>query len=142
VLAAIQAYQDAQTIDTGLEIAVWIWDLLCRLGSLHNQSAAVLFAGDKAVALGDWVGFRETRGIARALTDDLAGASEDFQVVVTAIEAKEYYRGEEAKQQRQEWVKALQMGQNPFTLEVLEALRKEAGLGNDEAASEAVEENG
>jgi uncharacterized protein YjbI with pentapeptide repeats len=141
VLAAIQAYQDAQTIDTGLEIDAWVWDLLCQFGSLHGQSAAVLFAGDKAVALGDWVGFRETRGIARALTDDLAGASEDFQAVVTAIEARKYYRGEEAKQ-RQEWLEALQMGQNPFTPEILEALRKKVGIGKDEAASEAVEENG
>uniref|UniRef100_UPI00194F844C pentapeptide repeat-containing protein n=1 Tax=Leptolyngbya sp. CCY15150 TaxID=2767772 RepID=UPI00194F844C len=141
VLAAIQAYQEAQTIDTGLEIDAWVWNLLCQFGSLHGQSAAVVFAGDKAVALGDWVGFRETRGIARALTDDLAGASEDFQAVVTAIEAEEYYRGEKAKQ-RQEWAKALQMGQNPFTPEVLEALRKKEGLGNDGAASEAVEENG
>ncbi|WP_008313189.1 pentapeptide repeat-containing protein [Leptolyngbya sp. PCC 6406] len=142
VLAAIQAYQEAQTIDTGLEIDAWIWALLCRLGSLHNQSAAVLFAGDNAVALSDWARYRETRGIARALTDDLAGALEDFQVVVAAIEAKKYYRGEKDKQQRQEWLKALQLGQNPFTPEVLEALRKKAGLGNDGAANEAVEENG
>jgi hypothetical protein len=141
VLAAIQAYQDAQTIDTGLEIDAWVWNLLCRLGSLHNQSAAVLFAGDKAVALDDWVGFRETRGIARALTDDLVGASEDFQAVMTAIEAQEYYRGKEAKQ-RQEWLEALKMGQNPFTPEVLEALRKDAGIGNDRAADEAADENG
>ena len=50
---------------------------------------------------------------------DDAGAIEDFQAFVDATD------NEEAKAQRQHWIEALQQGANPFTLEVLEPLRKE-----------------
>jgi len=47
VLAAMQAYQNAQLIDTGLEIDATIWDLLCWVGALHNQAADNLYASEK-----------------------------------------------------------------------------------------------
>ncbi|MBD2462977.1 pentapeptide repeat-containing protein [Oscillatoria sp. FACHB-1407] len=125
VTEAVQAYHEAQAIDPGLEIDDWIWNELCQFGSLHGQAATVLFAGDKAVGLDNWWSYRESRGLARALTGNIAGAAEDFQAVV---ESDRNYSSDKRKQQQQTWLEALQAGQNPFTAEVLAELRKEAGI--------------
>jgi hypothetical protein len=149
VLAAIQAYQEAQTIDIGLEIDAEIWDLLCWVGVLHNQAAEILFASEKATHSDpDWPIYRDTRGLVRALTGDLQGAIDDFEFVTKQLSKGGYgsihrsLSSSADEQQRREWLEALRLGQNPFTPEVLESLRKKAKLGNDWAASEAVEENG
>ncbi len=150
VLAAIQAYQDAQIIDTSLEIAAENWDLLCWFGVLHNQTEKILFASEKAThSAPDWPIYRDTRGLVRALTGDLQGAIEDFESVLEKIGDSTAYRGayrslgfKDDTQQRREWLEALQLGENPFTPEVLEALRKKAGLGDDGAAEEAADDNG
>ena len=77
-----------------------------------------MFACEKAVALSpdeDYI--IDSRGLARALTGDIEGAIADFQVFV------EWTSNEERKAQRQEWIKALQAGENPFTDELLKELR-------------------
>ena len=51
----------------------------------------------------------DSRGLARALTGDIEGAIADFQVYVN------WTSNEERKAQRQEWIKAFQAGENPFT---------------------------
>ena len=77
-----------------------------------------MFACEKAVALSPKDGLVfESRGLARALTGDIEGAIADFQVYV------EWTSNEKNKAQRQEWIKALQAGENPFTDEVLQELR-------------------
>ena len=77
-----------------------------------------MFACDKAVSLspkdGDII---DSRGLARALTGDIEGAIADFQVFV------EWTSNKERKAQRQEWIKALQAGENPFTDELLKELK-------------------
>jgi uncharacterized protein YjbI with pentapeptide repeats len=150
VLAAIQAYQEAQIIDTGLEIAAWIWDLLCWFGSLHNQAAEILFASEKATHSDpDSPIYRDTRGLVRALTGDLQGAIEDFESVLEKIGDNRGYENEyrflgfeDNTQQRREWLEALRLGQNPFTPEILEELREKAEFLNDWAAEEVAGENG
>jgi uncharacterized protein YjbI with pentapeptide repeats len=149
VLAAMQAYQNAQLIDTGLEIDANIWDLLCWVGALHNQAAEILYASEKAThARPGSPNYRDTRGLVRALTGDLQGAIEDFQSVLDQLgDNKRYtnsYRsvGFEDAQQRRAWLKALRLGENPFTPEVLEALRKQTGIGYDGESEEAEDENG
>ena len=149
VLAASQAYQEAQTIDTGLEIDAEIWDLLCWVGVLYNQAAEILFASEKATHSDpDWPIYRDTRGLVRALTGDLQGAIDDFEFVTKKLSPGGYVSSHRSlsqgadEQQRQVWLEALRLGQNPFTPEVLEALRKKAGIGNDGAAEEAADENG
>jgi hypothetical protein len=116
---------------------------------LHNQAIEILFASEKATHSNpDWPIYRDTRGLVRALTGDLQGAIDDFEFVTTKLSACGYMSTHRSlhqhadEQQRREWLEALRLGQNPFTPEVLEALRKEAGIGNDGAASEAAEENG
>jgi uncharacterized protein YjbI with pentapeptide repeats len=149
VLAAIQAYQSAQLIDTGLEIDATIWDLLCRVGALHNQAADILYASEKAThARPGSPNYRDTRGLVRALTGDLQGAIEDFQSVLDQLGDNKRYKdayssvGFEDAQQRREWLKALRSGENPFTPDVLETLRKQMGIGEDGEAEEAEDENG
>ena len=58
------------------------------------------------------------RGLARALTGDIEGAIADFQVFV------EWTSNEERKAQRQEWIKAFQAGENPFTDKLLKELQR------------------
>jgi uncharacterized protein YjbI with pentapeptide repeats len=149
VLAAIQAYQNAQLIDTGLEIDANIWDLLCWVGALHNQAPDVLYASEKAThAKPDSPIYRDTRGLVRALTGNLQGAIEDFQSVLEKVDDHVIYEnthrsvGSGDTEQRQEWLKALRLGENPFTPEALEALRKQAGIGYDGEAAQAEDENG
>ena len=59
----------------------------------------------------------DSRGLARALTGDIEGAIIDFQVYV------EWTSNKEEKTQGQEWIKALQAGENPFTDELLKELK-------------------
>lgn len=124
---AIQAYNQAQSFDPSLEVSAQSWNSLCWGGSLHDHAADVLYACENAVNLEPenkiWL---DSRGLARALTGDLAGALTDFQAVLESNFFDAGYR-ENEKKRRQRWVKALQAGENPFTSEELEALRKAEG---------------
>ena len=116
---AISAYKEAQQINPYLEISAYFWNTLCWYGCLENWAADVLFAGEKAVELeSDNGNYRDTRGLARALTGNLEGAIEDFQV---ALESE--VPNDEEKQQRQGWLEVLRRGENPITEEVLASLR-------------------
>ncbi|MCH2047616.1 MAG: tetratricopeptide repeat protein [Trichodesmium sp. ALOHA_ZT_67] len=117
VKEAIASYQKAEKIDPN-QISAFTWDILCWYGSLYQKAADVMFACEKAVALspkdGDII---DSRGLARALTGDIEGAIADFQAYV------DWTSNEEKKAQRQEWIKALQAGENPFTDKLLKELR-------------------
>ncbi|NES07577.1 MAG: hypothetical protein F6K22_35220 [Okeania sp. SIO2F4] len=117
VKEAIKYYKQAEKIDPNL-ISAGNWNTLCRQGSLYQQAADVMFACKKAVVLSPKdADIIDSRGLARALTGDIEEAIADFQVFV------EWTDDEEEKAQRQEWIKALQAGENPFTDEVLTELR-------------------
>lgn len=119
VKKAIASYQQAEKIDP-TQITARNWNTLCRYGSLRKKAADVIFACEKAVALDPKDGYVvDSRGLARALTGDLKGAITDFQVYI------EWTNNEDNKAQRQDWIKALQAGENPFTDEVLKSLRNE-----------------
>ncbi|MGD2181256.1 NACHT domain-containing protein [Lusitaniella coriacea] len=123
--AALAAYQEAQHLDPKLKISARFWNSLCWDGCLHSRAPDVLFAGEKAVELAseldkEWL--RDTRGLARALTEDKEGAIEDFQAV---LDSGYFDDSEKEQQQRQGWLDALRAGDNPFTPEVLAALREE-----------------
>ncbi|MDE5093729.1 MAG: hypothetical protein O4804_05635, partial [Trichodesmium sp. St11_bin5] len=117
VKEAIASYQKAEEIKR-TEISASYWNRLCRYGSLDQKAANVMFACEKAVALSPKDGeIIESRGLARALTGDIEGAIADFQAYV------DWTSNEEEKAQRQEWIKALQAGENPFTDKLLKELR-------------------
>jgi tetratricopeptide (TPR) repeat protein len=125
---AIQAYEQAQTLDPNLQISAQSWDTLCRYGCLHGRAWKVLFAGDKAVKLEpDNKAYQHSRGLARGCTGDIAGAKEDFQAV---LDSGYLDKREEQKQRRVRWVEVLEAGENPFTPEELEDLRRDYGLSD------------
>ncbi len=138
ILAAIQDYELAQTIDTGLEIDPDVWDLLCWVGVLHNQAIEILFASEKATHLEpNNPVFRDTRGLVKALTGDTQGAIEDFETVVekignnAVIGCAYRFMSFGDVYLRRNWLETLRLGQNPFTPKTFEKLRKTAGIECD-----------
>ena len=91
------------------------------MGSTHSRARDVLFAGERAVEMEPRNGFyQDTRGLARALTGDTAGAIEDFRAFL------EWGRGqmtEELLARRETWIRELEAGRDPFDPETLEQLR-------------------
>jgi cytochrome c-type biogenesis protein CcmH/NrfG len=117
---ALAAYQEAQRLKPTWKIPAYSWNILCRYGSLHREADAVMQACEKAVTLAPKNGeFRDSRGIARALTGNKPGANEDFQAFIKSTDSDE-----EEKKQRQGWIDALKAGKNPFTQEVIEKLKR------------------
>ncbi len=118
---AMAAYSSAEAFDSTLTIGNGFWNALCWTGSRTGHAAEVLPACERAVALTDdewnyWA--RDSRGLAKALTGDLPGAIEDFEAFVAGTSY------DEARAQRQGWIEALRRGENPFTSEVLQMLRR------------------
>lgn len=114
---AIAAYEKTQQIDPTLKISADSWNELCWFGSLHGHAADVMNACEKAVGLEPMNGgFRDSRGVARVLTGNTAGAIEDFQAL------KKWTENAEVKSRRQRWSDALRAGKNPFTAAEIESL--------------------
>ncbi|NEP29834.1 MAG: hypothetical protein F6K49_51030 [Moorea sp. SIO3I6] len=118
---SLSLYKEAQQLDPNLEIDANSWNALCWFGSLHGYAAKVMDACEKAVAKEpEHVGILDSRGLARALTGDTAGAISDFQAFVDSTSHDEW------KAKRQKWIDELRAGKNPFTEEVLEGLLEES----------------
>ena len=119
ILGAIENFQKALQLDPTLSTDSQPWNSLCWFGSLAGYAQNVLFACEKAVELAaENGGYRDSRGLARALTGDIDGAIQDFQAFL------DWGQGWN-NEWRQEWIRALKAGQNPFTPDTLEALRNE-----------------
>ncbi|NEO74356.1 WD40 repeat domain-containing protein, partial [Moorena sp. SIO3H5] len=117
---ALSLYKKAQQLDPNLEISAYNWNEICWFGSLHGYAADVMNACEKAVAKAPEDGdILDSRGLARALTRDTAGAISDFQAFVDWID------DDELKAQRQKWIDELRAAKNPFTEEVLKSLLEE-----------------
>jgi hypothetical protein len=94
---------------------------LCWGGSLDGFAAQVMPACEKAVSLDPSPGFRDSRGLARALAGDTKGAVEDFQAFVDW--SKENGQYDSMGKQREGWIAALKQGKNPFDQKTLDSLR-------------------
>lgn len=119
ILEAKDAYARAQALESRLAITAGAWNTLCWLGALWEHARDILAACDQAVQLnpaGIWT--HHNRGVARALTGDAAGAIEDLEFFIAGVS------NESARAQRQLWVDALHRGENPFTEELLQSLRR------------------
>ena len=116
---AVKVFKRAQELDANVEISAIFLNLLCESGSLFGQAADVLEYCETAVKLTNEqdAEIRDSRGLARALTGDFKGAITDFEFFV------QHTNSEEEKKQRQDWIKALKKGNNPFTQAVLESLK-------------------
>jgi WD40 repeat protein len=100
----------------------------CWIGSLSGFAETVLPNCDKAVDLAtpsEMPFYQDSRGVARALTGDTAGAIEDFTAFVAAFADNEKYA--EMVVLRQDILAALQAGENPFDEALLDQLRNEGG---------------
>ncbi|MGK7909526.1 MAG: hypothetical protein AB4040_20135 [Synechococcus sp.] len=117
---AIAAFKEAQAFHPELKIPTPNWNLLCWLGSLHDYTSNVLFACENAVNLASDIveiaGYRDSRGIVRALTVNTSGAIKDFKFFI------EHHDNDRLKPKRQDWIDKLSVGNNPFTPEVIESL--------------------
>jgi uncharacterized protein YjbI with pentapeptide repeats len=120
---AIISFSKAQQLDPKIAISPIFWNSLCWHGSLYGKAKDVLYAGEKAVKLepenGEW---RDTCGLAKALSGNFAGAIEDFQA---ALKSGIFDYSPARKQRREFWLEVLSAGRNPFTPEEIEALRQD-----------------
>lgn len=133
---ALDAYADARALDSSLIVPGAAWRRLCWLGTLSGRAAEVLSACELAVAQEPGYGSHlSPRGVARALTGDRAGAIEDLEAYL-AWEAENrrsagyqglldgLAAGASLRPQIQGWLDALRAGDDPFTPELLEELRR------------------
>jgi hypothetical protein len=97
-------------------------DSVCWRGSIAGLASVVLPAGERAVKLApENPSYRDTRGLARALTGNRRGAIEDFQFFVAR--RKPDAKGNKLVEQRRNWIAALKEGRNPFDRATLDAIR-------------------
>lgn len=68
-------------------------------------------------------GLRDSWGLAKAMVGNYSGAIEDFKTYIEWSKANNMY--EKFGQKREEWIKALEAGNNPFDAKTLEALGRE-----------------
>jgi WD40 repeat protein len=125
IQGATTFYKKAQKLDPTLKITVDSWNALCWNGSLQGYANDVMFACENAVSMAseDAAFYRDSRGLARALTGDTKGAIEDFEAFIKWVDNEGYYSGYGTK--RQSWIDALRAGENPFTPEEKERLLNE-----------------
>jgi len=122
IAKAKQAYTEALHLEPRLTVTAWMWNTLCRNGSLSGYAADVMFACDRAVDLASgpnqaaWT--RDGRAIARALTGDVEGAVDDLEAFLSAGVGNDEFRA-----RRQDWVVTLRAGNNPYSETVLDSLR-------------------
>ncbi|MBW4678973.1 MAG: hypothetical protein KME19_02520 [Microcoleus vaginatus WJT46-NPBG5] len=117
VKRALSVYAEAEMLNSPLAVSAGDWNTLCWFGSLWGQATDVIDACNKAIELAPkQEEFRDSRGLARALSGDIEGAIEDFQIFVDTTE------DQSRKYQRQSWINSLRRGQNPFTPEQIKQL--------------------
>ncbi len=125
-----QALQEIQESDDASAL-----NSLCWQGSVNGFAAIVLPACERAVELAESSGdtysvtaYRDSRGLARAMTGNVEGAIEDFQFFIDAMATTDDFDPEtEARytREREDIIAALREGRDPFTEELLRALREE-----------------
>ena len=69
--------------------------------------------------------YQDSRGLARALTGDAAGAIEDFKAALETFTAYPDIFDATHLQRRKDWIEALRAGRDPFDDATLKSLRTE-----------------
>lgn len=110
-----------EVVDSALESENWAYqNNICWHGALAGFANEVLRVCDLAVrGSAGASSVRDSRGVARAIAGDLAGAADDFREVVRA---KERQNQKEFLARRSGWLAALESGTNPLTPAELQAL--------------------
>jgi len=115
---AMQAVTVAQNISPTLDVtstlSAYQWSELCRGGSLVGVATVVMPACERAVVLSPQDGLvYDSRGLARALTGDLAGAANDFVFYTAWAKENSDITQAETVAKRDAWIIALHAGYNP-----------------------------
>jgi hypothetical protein len=119
---ALAAFQQAPDVPGAGVADPELLNDLCWLGSLANDAQEVLEYCEELVdQYAENAHYRDSRGLARALTGDLAGAAADFRYYVERFGDS----GGKKVQRRRVWIKELDAGRNPFDEEELDALRRQ-----------------
>jgi len=133
VARARAAYERAAALDSTLEITANDWGILCWSAIVNAQTADGVQACDLAVERSESSeNHRDTRGLIRALTGDLAGAITDLEAYLDWWQRRRPQRGSHGNQFRSVadleklsgWIEALRAGANPITPEEISALRR------------------
>ncbi|HEY0068437.1 MAG TPA: NACHT domain-containing protein [Chloroflexia bacterium] len=128
ITEALVEYKEAERVDPNIGIPAQAWNTLCWSGSLEGKAGDVVNdACEQAVALADAAdldSYRDSRGLARALTGDLEGAIKDFKAFVRSAESSELAM---MRHKREAWIAQLEAGHNPFTPTVLARLKETEG---------------
>ena len=132
IFTAEKRFREALALDGGLETdnqTAPVWGEICWQGIIWNEAALVLDACNIVVSLApEGADYLESRGVARALVGDSAGAVEDLEAAI-ALWTRDSYPSTFIEVRRV-WVEALKAGRNPFDAETLELLRQGAfGVG-------------
>ncbi len=132
---AIRAYKLGKTIEASQYFAkaanmaavgenAEVANRICWNGSIRGANREVMVVCDRAVELSPTkVGYRDSRGIARALSGNVVGAIEDFQVYVDSNAQIKKLTNRRAL--RKKWIEALKAGSNPFDSMELHRIRHE-----------------
>jgi tetratricopeptide (TPR) repeat protein len=121
---AMSAFAKAQNLDPELVISSSSWNELCWRSSVWGYAAHVMEACQRAAELDpDNPSIFDSRGLAKALTGDYAGAIVDFDVFVEWTKKHGWY--DAYGKQREEWIAKLAVGENPFDESTLNELRNQ-----------------
>ncbi len=102
------------------------YNMLCWGYAVEAQADQALPYCEQAIALDQHPSFIDSRGLAQALLDNYPAAIADFETFIAWLEAEPPSEARDTTlAQRRAWVEALQAGENPFTPEVLAALRRQ-----------------
>jgi WD40 repeat protein len=118
--SALVLFEQARTLLGDDKIPPYYWNDLCWYGALWRRAPDIMRACEQAVKMRPLDGhYRDSRGVARALSGDRAGAIEDFA----------YYIGFSddsiIKRDREQWIKTLRAKGDPFTPKVLQGLLRD-----------------
>ena len=124
ITSALETLTKVQGLEPAAEISGTTWYRLCWFGSLWNAATEVIHTCEKVVELFPDHGIaHQGRGLARALTGNIAGAVEDFTMYLEW--APKHKQSEEDLNLRQQWTEALKAHRNPFDVETLQKLRSQ-----------------
>lgn len=116
----VRALADAKELDPDLQLRASNANNICWHGARHRQAAKVMAYCDHAVKVGKGRHLHQihdSRGLARALSGDIAGAIEDFELFAAAT------KNEGESDVRRKWIAKLRKGESPFDDRTLGALK-------------------
>lgn len=122
ITEAKKIFWEAQENISEPVVSAIVWNKFCWLSSLYGFSNPdIIYAGEQAVQMDDRGNHRDSLGVALAISGCYQEALKHLK---NAIESRDFQTvSVELKERRIEWVKSLEIENNPFSDEVLRLLR-------------------